>query len=124
TEPTEPTEPTDTRPSSNAEVAPRGRAFARIRLEAPAVLTRGDRFVLRQYSPPITIGGGVVLDPAPARTPIRTSAAAARFRRLAGNDTDAVTAFVDERRAAGISVAALASRAGLSSAAVSALLST
>src|SRR4029079_14174229 len=58
---------------------PGSRAFARIRLEAPAVLTRGDRFVLRQYSPSITIGGGRVLDPSPARSPIRSASAMGRF---------------------------------------------
>ena len=33
-------------------------AYGRIRLEEPVPLTRGDRFVLRKYSPMITIGGG------------------------------------------------------------------
>jgi selenocysteine-specific elongation factor len=94
--------------------------FARVRLEAPAVLTRGDRFVLRQYSPPNTIGGGVVLDPSPARTPIRTPAGAARFARLQGGDADAVMTFVEERRSAGIGMTALARRAGLSPGATSA----
>ena len=42
-------------------------ALVRVRLESPAVLTRGDRFIIRAYSPPMTIGGGVVLDPAPTR---------------------------------------------------------
>jgi selenocysteine-specific elongation factor len=90
---------------------------ARVRLERPAVLARGDRFVLRQYSPPITIGGGVVLDPFPARSPIRTPAGAARFRRLLAADADAAMVFVEERRGAGLSKSALASRAGLSTAA-------
>ena len=31
----------------------------------------GDRFILRAYSPPLTIGGGLVLDPAPTRPGIR-----------------------------------------------------
>jgi selenocysteine-specific elongation factor len=83
-----------------------------VRLEAPAVLARNDRFVLRQYSPPITIGGGVVLDPMPARTPIRTAAAARRFARLAVSDAEAAMAFVDESRAAGIAADTLARRAG------------
>jgi selenocysteine-specific elongation factor len=87
--------------------------FARIRLEAPAVLTRGDRFILRQYSPPLTIGGGHVLDPFPARTPIRTKAAAARFAALDRDTASAVMAFVEERRGAGLSIDALARRAGL-----------
>ncbi len=39
-----------------------GRAFVQIRLESPVVAVAGDRFVIRRYSPAITIGGGVVLD--------------------------------------------------------------
>jgi selenocysteine-specific elongation factor len=97
------------------------RAFARIRLEAPAVLTRGDRFIIRAYSPAVTIGGGRVVDPVPARTPIRTTAAAARFARLNASDAGAASAFVDERRGAGLAVDALARRAGLTPAAASAL---
>jgi selenocysteine-specific elongation factor len=92
-----------------------GRAFARIRLEAPAVLTRGDRFILRQYSPPLTIGGGLVIDPVPARTPIRTKAAAARFAALERDAASATMAFVEERRGAGLSIEALVRRAGLTS---------
>ena len=96
-----------------AELPPGRRAFARIRLEGPAVLTRGDRFILRQYSPAITIGGGVVIDPAPARTPIRSDAAAARFARVAADTASAAAAFVEERRASGLAVDELARRAGL-----------
>jgi selenocysteine-specific elongation factor len=39
--------------------------FMRLRLHKPVVLVPGDRFVLRQYSPPATIGGGRVLDAQP-----------------------------------------------------------
>ena len=38
-----------------------------LRLEAPLVAAWGDRFVLRRYSPALTIGGGTVLDPHPAK---------------------------------------------------------
>jgi len=95
------------------ELAPGESSHARLRLEAPAVLTRGDRFILRQYSPPITIGGGRVLDPVPARTPIRTATGAARFERLTSAEAEAVMAFVDERRGAGLSIQALSRRAGI-----------
>jgi selenocysteine-specific elongation factor len=37
-------------------------AFAQIRLEAPVVAVAGDRFVIRRYSPALTIGGGTILD--------------------------------------------------------------
>jgi selenocysteine-specific elongation factor len=111
--------------AGHAEDLPRSTSqLARLRLERPAVLTRGDRFVLRQYSPPITIGGGVILDPSPVRSPIRTAAGAARFRRLAGSIDDAAMVFVEERRAAGLSKAALATRAGLSTTAAAALAQT
>ena len=63
-------------------IAPGARAFARLRLEAPAILARGDRYILRAYSPPVTIAGGLILDPRPPRTAIRSAAALARCRRL------------------------------------------
>ena len=99
-----------------AEVAGGGAAYARIRLEAPAVVTRGDRFILRAYSPPVTIGGGVILDPHPPRGAIRTAAGQERFRRLdAGADREAaaVLGFVEDRGALGLPHAALVWRAGL-----------
>ena len=49
-------------------VAPGGGSLAQLRLESPAVAGRGDRLVLRSYSPAETIGGALVLDPlAPRR---------------------------------------------------------
>ncbi len=103
-----------------AEIAPGHSAYVRIRFEAPAVLTRGDRFIVRAYSPSVTVGGGVVLDPHPPRSAIRNAAALVRFRRLdapAGDLTasdSAVLAFMDERGSAGVPRSALVSRAGLS----------
>jgi selenocysteine-specific elongation factor len=90
--------------------------YARLRLESPAVVTRGDRFVLRAYSPLATIGGGVVLDPHPPRGPVRTPAAIARFERLdpiRAADDSTVEAFLDDRAEAGLHMSVLMSRAGL-----------
>jgi selenocysteine-specific elongation factor len=39
-----------------------GRAWARIVLHEPALLLPGDRFIIRMFSPVVTIGGGTVLD--------------------------------------------------------------
>jgi len=50
---------------ASRHIAPGSRAFARLKLPAPALLVPGDRFILRQFSPVITIGGGVVLDGTP-----------------------------------------------------------
>ena len=99
-----------------------GRAFVRLRLEAPAVLARGDRYILRAYSPPVTIAGGLILDPRPPRTAIRTAAALARCARLqfdpgtedrAVTEQRAVAVMLEDAGAAGLSLAAMTSRAGV-----------
>src|SRR5581483_11022294 len=47
------------------EIARGAELLARLKLAAAALLLPGDRFIIRQFSPVITIGGGVVLDAAP-----------------------------------------------------------
>jgi selenocysteine-specific elongation factor len=44
-------------------------AFARLALAEPRLLLPGDRFIIRQFSPVVTIGGGVVVDSAPLLKP-------------------------------------------------------
>jgi selenocysteine-specific elongation factor len=51
------------------QLSPGGEAFAQIRLAEAALLLPGDRFILRQFSPVVTIGGGVVVDAAPMIDP-------------------------------------------------------
>jgi len=45
------------------QIAPGSSGLAQLRLEAPVVAIHGDRFILRSYSPPETIAGGVIVDP-------------------------------------------------------------
>lgn len=47
------------------QLPPGEEGYAQLRLAAPALLLPGDRFILRQLSPVVTIGGGVVLENAP-----------------------------------------------------------
>ncbi|GAV23449.1 selenocysteine-specific translation elongation factor [Carboxydothermus pertinax] len=49
------------------ELEPGGEVYAQIMLEEPVVADRHDRFVIRSYSPMLTIGGGEILDPYPGR---------------------------------------------------------
>ncbi len=44
-------------------IEPGGQGYIQFRAEEPYACARGDRFVVRTYSPMRTIGGGVVLDP-------------------------------------------------------------
>lgn len=47
------------------QLSPGGDGYAQLRLDNPALLLPGDRFILRQFSPVITIGGGQVIDASP-----------------------------------------------------------
>jgi len=91
-------------------IEPGARGFIRLRLESAALLARGDRYILRAYSPSVTIAGGVILDPAPPRAAIRTAAALDRMRRL---ERDPAGAMIAERGALGLPMRALITRAGV-----------
>lgn len=41
--------------------------YCQLRLDGPVVALSGDRFIIRRFSPVITIGGGTILDPSPQR---------------------------------------------------------
>jgi selenocysteine-specific elongation factor len=103
------------------EIAGGGNAVAQIRLEKPAVAGRGDRLVLRSYSPATTIGGARVLDPLP---PKRRAADRATLERLrdAVDPAAAAAVLVEDAGARGVDAAALAARLTVPSASLPALL--
>jgi selenocysteine-specific elongation factor len=49
------------------ELLPGGQAYAQLRLSRPGLYLPGDRFIIRQFSPVATIGGGVILDNRPEK---------------------------------------------------------
>ncbi len=55
------------------ELKPGESCHCQLRLEEPVVALSGDRFIVRRFSPVITIGGGTVLDPSPERRRRRDS---------------------------------------------------
>jgi selenocysteine-specific elongation factor len=48
-------------------IAPGSREYVRLVLKEPLLILPGDRFIVRMFSPVITIGGGTVLDISPPR---------------------------------------------------------
>jgi len=50
-----------------SELGGGGETFAQLKLKQSVLLLPGDRFIIRQSSPLITIGGGTILDPIPRR---------------------------------------------------------
>ena len=55
------------------DLPPGTSTFAQLRLSEPGVFMPGDRFIIRQFSPVTTIGGGTVLDNQPERHRVRDS---------------------------------------------------
>jgi selenocysteine-specific elongation factor len=104
------------RPLGRKTIEPGETAVAELRLGAPVVAARGDRFVLRRPSPQTTLGGGEVLDPAwhPPRATALPSAVAA----LGGERTEALALWIREAGEAGAGDAELARRLGLRPAAI------
>jgi selenocysteine-specific elongation factor len=49
------------------ELKPGDSAFVQLRLEEKTACMKGDRFVIRTYSPMLTIGGGTILEPNPPK---------------------------------------------------------
>ncbi len=73
------------------QLAPGEKTYAQIRLDRPLAVLRGDRYVLRSYSPIRTLGGGAVLHPVPKKHKGKDKAAAARaLSVLEDGDTPAV----------------------------------
>jgi len=94
-----------------AELSPGEQAFARFRLEAPLVALPGDRFVVRSYSPIVTIAGGTLLDIDPPRFKRKAPALIARLTLLAeGGPEDVVEEHIRQVQTAGARLAALSGR--------------
>jgi selenocysteine-specific elongation factor len=93
-------------------VRPGERGWVRFLLSEPAMLLPGDRFIVRMFSPVITIGGGRVLDVAPPVRRKRTDSAA-RLRTLASAPPAQRIALVVGESRCGMSVQELVMRTGL-----------
>ena len=92
------------------QIAPGEQSFARLKLPKAALLLPGDRFILRQFSPVVTIGGGVVLDAAP--TP-RMPGQVDFPRVLAGGNAESILRMrIARREHNGIAVSRLIAETG------------
>lgn len=98
--------------SSLDPMRPGTRANVRFLLRDPLLLLPGDRFIVRMFSPVVTIGGGVVLDIAAPRRMRRVDLSQRLAKLAAANPGERVALLVAES-AHGMSVAELVARTGL-----------
>ena len=82
--------------------------FAQIRLDEATAVLRGDRYVIRSYSPVRTIGGGAVLHPLPKKKKRFSEKVMAQMKTLAHGDLDeTIELFVASGRFQGVEQADL-----------------
>jgi selenocysteine-specific elongation factor len=85
------------------ELAPGQTALAHLRLEDEVVVVAGERFIVRQFSPVTTIGGGTVLDPL-ARRPLSRDTGRVKFlETVRDGERDAVLVAMVARAPMGLS---------------------
>ena len=73
------------------EVGPGESCYVQLRLEEKVAFKRGDKFIVRFYSPLETIGGGVILDANPTKkTPFNEEQLEEIKRKEEGSHTDII----------------------------------
>jgi selenocysteine-specific elongation factor len=105
------------------ELPPGGTALAQLRCAAPVSVPAREKFILRRISPPLTVAGGRVIDPAAVR--LRRRAPGVLTRLAAVSEAEPAGIVAAETAAAGaqgIALSRLAQLAGVSEARAAALL--
>ncbi len=106
------TQQTDTADSLKI-LEPGGEAWAQLTLEKQVAAIREDRFVIRSYSPQVTIGGGRVLNPLPSGKRKQNQASMETLRELeAAGRRDVLIGLMQAEKRAGWSVQDLVARTG------------
>src|SRR5580704_15546199 len=94
------------------ELEPGDTTFAHLRLTEEILVLPGDRFIIRQFSPVTTIGGGVILDARARRPSAKDPGRIAFLETLERGDHAEILAAIIDRSRTGIAQAEIAARTG------------
>jgi len=98
--------------TSAQTMAPGTCGYVRFQLKEPLLMLPGDRFIVRMFSPVVTIGGGEVLDiDSPKR--LRRSTAGERLKALDGAKAAGRISLLVREAGPGLSIDSLVARTGL-----------
>ena len=84
------------------ELPPGSSAFANLKLQDDILVLEGDRFIVRQFSPVVTIGGGMVLDPLARRPMLRDTGRVGYLETLERGSREDILASLVERAVLGL----------------------
>lgn len=99
---------------SGSELLPGESAYAQLRLETPTLALPDDRFIIRLYSPSLTIGGGTIIDPHPIKHRARDRAERVKWleRLEAADEIERIGLLVEMAGETGLDQAQIAERSG------------
>ncbi len=98
---------------SALQLEPGESRLVQLRLEEPITALPGDRFIIRSYSPQVTIGGGMIVDSMPEKHRLRDKEARARVEQLEAADADERAAiFLEMSGATAMTATEIAARTG------------
>jgi selenocysteine-specific elongation factor len=83
-----------------------------LKLQEEVLVLPGDRFIVRQFSPVVTIGGGAVLDPLARRPMLRDTGRAAFLETLERGIHEEILAAMTERALLGLGYEEIVARTG------------
>ncbi|MCX7832062.1 MAG: selenocysteine-specific translation elongation factor [Actinobacteria bacterium] len=87
------------------KMEPGEKGFVQIVLEEPVVARRGDRFIIRRFSPVVTIGGGTVLEPYAQRKRLRDKKFLSEFElKKQGNLREILNFYLEDASSNGLSL--------------------
>jgi selenocysteine-specific elongation factor len=95
-----------------SDLKPGETAFAQLRTEGPLLLLPGDRAILRQFSPVVTIGGALVLDAFPLRRQKKDVVITFLDTLAAGSLPEIILARILRQASEGLSAAGLVRETG------------
>jgi len=94
------------------ELSPSGSAFANFKLQDEVLVLPGDRFIVRQFSPVVTIGGGAVLDPLARRPMLRDTGRAVFLETIERGNHEEILVAMTERALLGLGHEEIVARTG------------
>jgi selenocysteine-specific elongation factor len=94
------------------ELAQGQSSLVQLRLQDDVLVLAGDRFIVRQFSPVTTIGGGVVLDPLARRPTVRDAGRVAFLQTVERGDKSEILAAMAERAILGLTFEEILARTG------------
>jgi len=92
------------------ELQPGQSAFANLKLQDELLVLPGDRFIVRQFSPVVTMGGGAVLDPLARRPMLRDVGRIAFLETLEKGNHEEILAAMTARAVLGLGQEELVAR--------------